>query len=155
MTDIRQWLQSEPSEIATLPQGGNFIPIEVVENDLDTFDSWGTQNFHYSFFRDGYAKLCIAASIEVVVEYPENDRWVKRTFVGTCNFEIAAIMTAKHFLSTAKSECVKNACSDMGKKLGRGINPPSVPDPANVETNNEGINFITGIDNINPEQYVK
>lgn len=155
MTDIRQWLQSEPTEIATLPEGGNFIPIEVIENELDTFDSWGTQNFHYHFYRDAYAKICIAASIEVVIEYMENDRWLKRTFVGTCNFDVASIYPIKHFLSTAKSECVKNACSDMGKRLGRGINPANVPSEENAKEATEGITFVTGLDNVKAEDYVK
>ena len=155
MAEIRQWLRDDPPTIATLPEGGNFIPIEAIENELDTFNSWGTQNFHYTFYRDGYAKMCIAASIEVVVEYLERERWMRRTFVGTCNFEISSIYPIKHFLSTAKSECVKNACSDMGKRLGRGINPSSVPSKENVDRANDGITLVTGLDNINGEDYVK
>lgn len=155
MRDIRQWLQSDPTEIATLPEGGNFIPIEVIENELDTFDNWGTQNFHYHFYRDAYAKICIAASIEVVVEYSEGERWVKRTFVGTCNFDVASIYPNKHFLSTAKSECVKNACSDMGKKLGRGLNPRVYPNVRSEEEASDGISFVTGLDNVKEEDYVK
>lgn len=155
MTNIREWLQGYPAEIAALPEGGNFIPIEVIENELDTFDSWSTQNFHYHFYRDAYAKICIAASIEVVVEYMEKERLLRRTFVGTCNFDISAIYPNKHFLSTAKSECVKNACSDMGKKLGRGLNPRIYPNEGSENDASEGISFVTGLDNVKEEDYVK
>lgn len=160
MPEIREWLRDEPTTIATLPEGGNFIPIEALENELDTFDVWGTQNFHYTFYRDGYAKMCIAASIEVFVEYNSEESdfgptTVRRTFVGACNFDISAIYPNTHFLATAKSECMKNACSDMGRKLGRGINPSNTPSKTNTQKGQEGITIVTGIDNVNSEDYVK
>jgi hypothetical protein len=157
MKNIREWLQEEPTTVATLPKGGNFIPIEALENELDNFDNWGTQNFHYHFYRDGYASLCIAASIEVVIEYKEGDSPVplRRTFVGACNFELTSIYPIKHAVATAKSECVKNACSDIGKKFGRGINPHTTPNPESTEKHNEGITLVTGIDNVKEEHYVK
>lgn len=158
MATIGNWLKESPEshQIASLTsEGGLYIPIETVEEMADTFDNWGTQNFHYSFFRDGYAKFCIAATIEVYVEYEDLGKTIRRTFVGACNFDTASIYPNKHFLATAKSECVKNALSDIGKKFGRGLNSSVVPQKINEEAATGGVSMVSSVDEINPEGYVK
>ena len=108
-----------------------FIPIEVLESLLDGF-SYSTRNFSYTIFKDGYANLCVAASLELIINYYSDDDNVKiqRSFVGACNFSLNSLGVNTHFLATAKSECVKNAASDAGKYFGRGLNKSdnTVPD---------------------------
>jgi len=104
-----------------------FIPIEVLEDLLDEF-SYSTKNFQYTIFKDGYANLCVAASLELVINYQSNGgtEIFQRTFVGACNFPLNSLGYNQHFLATAKSECMKNAASDTGKWLGRGLNNSDV-----------------------------
>jgi hypothetical protein len=40
---------------------------------------------------------------------------------------LKAIEPNTHFLATAKSECIKNAASDIGKYFGRGLNDGVIP----------------------------
>lgn len=104
-----------------------FIPILELEKMLDVFE-WSTTNFQYQIFKDGYANLCVAASLELGIEYHnEYGRLTKRMFVGACNFALKSIDPNTHFLATAKSECIKNAASDIGKYFGRGLNNSIVP----------------------------
>src|SRR5262245_39558489 len=65
-------------------RGGLHIPIEKLETLLDKVN-WSTQNFHWHIFKNGYADNVIAASIELVMEYTENKKSVRRVFVGGCN----------------------------------------------------------------------
>lgn len=105
----------------------SFIPISILENMLDVFD-WETNNFSYNIYKDGYANLCVAASIELKISYRNQEgKVITRTFVGACNFSINSIEPNPHFLATAKSECIKNAASDIGKYFGRGLNDGIVP----------------------------
>lgn len=106
----------------------SFIPILELENMLDIFD-WSTTNFQYQIFKDGYANLCVAASLQLSISYncSEEKIFKTRTFVGACNFSLKSIDPNTHFLATAKSECIKNAASDIGKYFGRGLNNSIVP----------------------------
>lgn len=111
----------------------SFIPILELEYMLDPLD-WSTSKFQYQIFKDGYANLCVAASLELEISYQStNDANIKRTFVGACNFSLKSIEPNTHFLATAKSECIKNASSDIAKYFGRGLNNDIVPSNEKVE----------------------
>lgn len=106
-----------------------FIPILELETMLDVFE-WDTTNFQYQIFKDGYANLCVAASLELAITYYAKEHYdilKTRKFVGACNFTLKSIEPNTHFLATAKSECIKNAASDIGKYFGRGLNNSVVP----------------------------
>jgi hypothetical protein len=99
-----------------------YLPIDVVERDLDRW-SWGTENFTWQFYRDNHGQQGITASIVLVIPWTEfNGKAVQRRLTGSCNFTMANYAPNSHFLATAKSECVKNAASDLGPKFGRGLN---------------------------------
>ena len=125
----REYVNQSPSEedIATLKdQKGQeiarFLPIEVIERDLDRW-AWGTENFIYQQFRDKFSKPCVSASLELVIPWKDDSGVVViRRLAGACNFEIGSYAPNRHFVATAKSECVKNAASDLGKKFGRSLN---------------------------------
>lgn len=105
------------------------IPIGELEKLLDEL-SYSTSNFQYQMYKDGYANLCVAASLELSIEYwstPTAQVSIKRNFVGACNFPLSSISPNQHFLATAKSECIKNAASDIGKYFGRGLNDGITP----------------------------
>ncbi len=101
-----------------------FIPIKNLEDMLDDFN-YSTKNFQYTIFKDGYAKLCVAASLELIINYTphKSSEQIQRMFVGACNFPLQSLGANQHFLATAKSECMKNAASDIGKYFGRWLNP--------------------------------
>lgn len=122
-----------PAEINGNGKVALYIPIIELENMLDPL-SWNTKNFHYQIFKDGYANLCVAASLELDISY-ENQigDYTIRTFVGACNFSLNSIEPNTHFLATAKSECIKNAASDIGKYFGRGLNKEAVPTQEKIE----------------------
>lgn len=135
-TSFSDWefLQQEvPEEDIRIKDGGKYIPIGALENALDQYP-WGTQNFTWQLYKDGYGKLCVAASLELLLPFVDdegNDR--VRTFVGACNFPLWSL-GVPDWLATAKSQCVKNAASDAGRRLGRGLNDEVIPDrPTAVE----------------------
>ena len=121
-------LMQNPPSTADNGYGAMHIPIEQLENQLDAFH-YGTQNYQWNLFKDGYASLHVAASIELVlnVEIKEGET-IKRTFVGACNFPLTSLGPIPDWNATAKSMCIKNAASDAGKWLGRGINAELIPD---------------------------
>ena len=128
MVVYEELLRSEPTTTADNGYGALHIPIERLEESLDMFE-WGTQNYHWQVFKDGYASLHVAASIEIILNYRNSEgEKIKRTFVGACNFPIKSIEPIPDWNATAKSMCIKNAASDAGKWLGRGINSEVLPD---------------------------
>lgn len=116
-----------------LDNGAFYIPIGILEDSLDQLH-WSTKNFQYQIFKDGYANLCVAASLELQISYTEpKSGLVTRTFVGASNFSLSSIEPNTHFLATAKSECIKNAASDIGRFFGRGLNEGIVPNCKKLE----------------------
>ena len=125
-------LKQDPVGQAPSPRGGLHIPIEILENDLDLFQ-WSTRNYHWNLFKDGYANLVVAASLELVLLI-RSDTGVlqERSFVGCCNFDIKSILPITDWNATAKSMCIKNAASEAGKRLGRGLNSEVLPSNENT-----------------------
>ncbi len=112
---------------SSVSDGALYIPIGQLESMLDDL-SWSTKNFQHLIYKDGYANLCVAASLELEISYFDQTNDIfKRTFVGACNFALSTLEPNTHFLATAKSECIKNAASDIGKYFGRGLNDNLVP----------------------------
>lgn len=124
----REYLEQVPlDEDIKVRDGAAHIPIHPLQKALDFFD-WGTRNFQWQIFKDGYAKVSVAASLELVLSYEDdNGNKALRSFIGACNFSLASLAPIPDFLATAKSLCIKNAASDAGRKLGRGLNDDIVP----------------------------
>lgn len=121
-------LKKEPENVADNGFGGKHIPIEPLENILDEFH-WSTQNYQWELYKDGYASLGVGASIELVLNFKTDEgETIKRTFVGSCNFLLQSISPITDWNATAKSMCIKNAATDVGKYLGRGINSETMVD---------------------------
>ncbi len=97
--------------------GSRFIPINFLEDELDKLN-WSTRNFHYLITKNGYADLVVSASLELVIQADGKER----SFVGAANFSLNNTGNNPHFLATAKSECIKNAASDIGCLYGRHLN---------------------------------
>ncbi len=128
MVTHSQLLQQEPENVADNGYGGKHIPIEPLENALDQFQ-YSTQGYQWNLYKDGYASLGVAASIELVLNIKTDEgEMIKRTFVGSCNFLLQSILPILDWNATAKSMCIKNAATDAGKWLGRGINGETLVD---------------------------
>jgi len=120
-------LKQNPDIVAENDSGGFYIPISDLEDCLDAFH-WNTQNYQWNLYKDGYANLCVAASIELVLNFiSDHGEKMKRTFVGACNFALSSLSQIPDWNATAKSMCIKNAASDAGRWLGRGINEERLP----------------------------
>lgn len=133
MVTHSELLRQNPDAIADNGHGANHIPIADLENSLDAFN-WSTQNYQWNLYKDGYANLCVAASIELVLNYiTDNSEKMKRTFVGACNFPLSSLSQIPDWNATAKSMCIKNAASDAGRWLGRGINEEVLSDRTPAE----------------------
>lgn len=116
------FLKEEAPVKTESPRGGFHIPIEQLENELDEFQ-WSTRNYQWNLYKDGYANLCVGASLELVLTIDGKER----TFIGCCNFTFASIAPIPDWNATAKSMCIKNAASEAGKRLGRGLNSEILP----------------------------
>lgn len=128
MVNHSQLLKQEPENVADNGFGGKHIPIEPLENTLDLFH-WSTQNYQWNLYKDGYASLGVGASIELVINFRTDEgETIKRTFVGSCNFLLQSVAPITDWNATAKSMCIKNAATDIGRYLGRGINSEAMVD---------------------------
>src|SRR5713226_7038875 len=99
----REYVNLPPNEEdVAFKDGGKYLPIEVVERDLDRW-SWGTQNFAWQQYRDKFGNFCVGASLELVIPWKDdNGDLAERRLVGGCNFIIGSYLPNNHFVATAK-----------------------------------------------------
>ncbi|HRG39673.1 MAG TPA: hypothetical protein PK289_14175, partial [Bacteroidia bacterium] len=79
--EVKQPFDTEPHEsiIKANPDGSRFIPINELEDVLDSVE-WSTRNFNHTVFKGGYADLSIMGSLELVIKYDFNGKFVERSF---------------------------------------------------------------------------
>ena len=114
----RAWLDTEPlkSEIEISPYGGYHIPIEKLRPLLDRLFPSVT-DYHVAFYKDEHNRTCVSASLELTVGVDG----MKRICVGAYNMVLKDAPNP-FWNATLKSECLKNAAAELGKRLGRGLN---------------------------------
>ena len=113
-----EWLNSEPltSEVELSPYGGRHIPIDKLRPILDKLN-WSTTNYKPTLYTDGYANKSACGSIELTVTVDG----VQRTVTGAYNLLLSEAPNG-FWNGTLKSECIKNAAKDLGKRFGRDLN---------------------------------
>lgn len=118
LTD-KEWLNTEPleTEVALSPVGGRHIPIDKLRPLLDRLNACVT-NYKSSSYRDNSTAGIVAyGSLELTVTIDGLDR----TVTGAYNLFVSDSIGG-FWNGTLKSECVKNAASELGKRLGRDLN---------------------------------
>ncbi len=127
--DVNSWFTQDPEKVSPTIRGGLTIEIDDLEGLLDdcTDFNWSTKNFHPLVYFEHGVNHC-HGTIELVLNYWVSDNYITRTFVGAANFKISDILPNPDWCATLKSYCVKNAASDAGRKLGRGLNKDFVPE---------------------------
>lgn len=128
------------------------IPQKIIESLLDelTEQNWSTRSFQLSRWTDNVetwpeiresnsvpsfkpVTMC-DASLELVVTYrvkvlaplQEKEVWMEkeitRVLVGAVSFDVS-FFGNDHVANTAKSLCITNAASDLGRRFGKDLNP--------------------------------
>lgn len=151
--DVAKWLKSAPrkNEIVEIQNGKDkvkIIPQKIIESLLDelTEQNWSTRNFQFSRFTipagvdfgnpGTIGKTMCDASLELVVTYrtmvpaPIHDgtgpvmveKEITRVLVGAVSFDVS-FFGNDHVANTAKSLCISNAASDLGRRFGKDLNP--------------------------------
>lgn len=149
--DVAKWLKSAPrkSEIVEIQNGKDkvkIIPQKIIESLLDelTEQNWSTKYFQFSRFIEtitladgtqGAGRAMCDASLELVVTYRQMvigplavgagpsmvEKEITRTLVGAYTFDTE--LFGQFTANTAKSLCISNAASDLGRRFGKDLNP--------------------------------
>lgn len=112
-----KWLESEPpkSEVESNPNGSRFIPIEYIRALLDRLN--GTvKNYRVQLYRDGIG-MAAAGSLELTVTIDGKER----TVTGAYNLKLNEAIGG-YWNGSLKSDCIKNAAAELGRRLGRDLN---------------------------------
>lgn len=138
MNNLIELLKKPAEDVEDNGYGGMHIPIDNLEDKLDDF-GYSEHSYKWQIYMDKEGNQCVAASIELTLLMRYQDDIFgpvnPRTFVGACNFRFSDLAPIEDWNATAKSMCVKNAASDAGRYLGRGLNVDSIPARA---TNGKG-----------------
>jgi len=95
------------------------IPIMRVKEMLSIdFVKWGTTDFHFEYLQRGHDCL-LSGSISLNIQHEELGCF---TFTGCANFKVKVESPNEHYVATLKSECIKNAAKDIGKRYGFYLN---------------------------------
>ena len=119
------------------------IPQKIIESLLDelTEQNWSTRNFQFSRWVEenppsAHRRTMCDASLELVVTYRQMvigpldvnggpamvEKEITRVLVGAVSFDVS-FFGNDHIANTAKSLCISNAASELGKRTGRDLNP--------------------------------
>lgn len=122
ITDFKKWLSTEcPKDeikyLDTENKVGAYIPIGLIEQNLDEFDNWGTTDF--SFLLTRVDKNWVASgSVSLNVEF--EGKIISRH--GAVTFPVQTKSTNDDYESTALSLAIANAAKKLGKRFGRHLN---------------------------------
>jgi len=145
--------KSEIKEIQNGKDKVKIIPQKIIESLLDelTEQNWSTRNFQFNRYdqtvisQNGmqqFKNTMCDASLELVVTYKiivpvspyepfEKDKPIRpaleekeitRVLVGAVSFDVS-LFGNDHIANTAKSLCITNAASDLGRRFGKDLNP--------------------------------
>lgn len=124
--DLKKWL-SDPckeSDVRYLePENKKeedraaYIPIGIIENTLDEFDSWDTYDFKGLIYKASNYWFYDAS---VILEVTHSGIKIRKS--GAVTFPISSQDTNMDFSATALSYCIANAAKKLGKKFGRHLN---------------------------------
>lgn len=127
-TDKIEWLKSEPNPEDLTSINGIIVMLNhVVEEKLDelTDHSWSTKNYQSKFININ-GRDYISASLELNVSFfsniEEGGGYYTRTLVGAVTFPLDHFPDNQHWDNTAKTLCITNAASDLGRQFGRYFN---------------------------------
>ena len=120
------------------------IPQKIIESLLDelTDQNWSTRNFKFTRYTEQWSSdnktlRCFCdASLELVVTYrqmvpaPLHDgtgptqveQEITRVLVGAYSFD-TSLFGNEYIANTAKSLCISNAASDLGRRFCKDLNP--------------------------------
>lgn len=137
------WLKKKPnkSEIVEIQNGKDkvkIIPQKIIESLLDelTECNWSTRNFQFNRSVESGGRTMCDASLELVVTYRTMvaapihegtgplmvEKEITRVLVGAYSFDVA-LFSNDYIANTAKSLCITNAASDLGRRFGKDLNP--------------------------------
>lgn len=120
--DFKKWLDTEcpKEEIKYMDEEnkkGAYIPIGIIEQNLDEFDDWGTYNWQYTAQRIDKGWVA-SGSIQLYVKIGE--KIILRH--GSTSFPIGSKLNNNDFEATAMSLAISNAAKKLGKRFGRHLN---------------------------------
>jgi hypothetical protein len=131
IAEYKAWLATEcPADeiryLNTEKQEGAYIPIGIIEEKLDKFDEWGTEDFVFSLDRTGniwFASGSVSLYIIIRDDAPNGEPEVcKRKVNGAVTFPISSKDENMDFAGTVLSLCIANASKKLGKQFGRHLN---------------------------------
>lgn len=120
-TDKIEWLKSEPKPEDLTSINGIIVMLNhVVEEKLDelTDHSWSTRNYQSKYININ-SRDYISASLELFMFKGSLE---ERTLVGAVTFPLDHFPDNQHWDNTAKTLCITNAASDLGRQFGRYFN---------------------------------
>lgn len=120
--DLKKWLSTPcpESEIRYVDEEkkiGAYIPIGLVEQNLDEFDEWGTEDF-VAYVQKVERKWMCSGSVKLYVVH----EGTKITKHGACSFVVHNNSNNEDFEGTLLSYCISNAAKKFGKRFGRHLN---------------------------------
>lgn len=120
--DFKKWLDTEcpKSEVKYLDEEnkkGAYIPIGLVEQALDEFEEWGTEDWKFTMQR---VDKNWVASGSVMLYIKDGARIITKH--GATSFPIGSKLSNDDFEGTALSLAIANAAKKLGKRFGRHLN---------------------------------
>lgn len=110
-----EFVLSAPPVVKKLDNNAEYIPIGLIEQDLDEYsgNDWGTSGFKFQVVKTGsywFADASVVLNVK------------GREMVGAVTFQIGSRDENMDYSGTALSFCIANAAKKFGIRFGRELN---------------------------------
>lgn len=115
--DWTDWFNEKPRVTKKNPDKSEYVPIGIIEEDLDQMDSWNTAEEQFHWFtagRDTY----VCSSIVLIVSFGNKSKSV----VGSSTMKVNPNNPNEEYRASLLSKSLSNAAKKLGTRFGRALN---------------------------------
>lgn len=115
--DWDAWFNEKPRVTKKNPDKSDYVPIGIIEQDLDELDSWNTFDEQFSTFSNGKDTF---VTNSIVLSMTFGDR--SKSYVGGSTVRVNPNDPNQEYRGTLISRSISNAAKKSGARFGRELN---------------------------------
>lgn len=111
------WFNEKPRIIKKNPDKSDYVPIGIIEQDLDELDSWTTFDEQFTWFNAGRDTF-VTNSLILLMTFGNRNK----SFVGGSTMKVIPNDPNQEYRGSLISRSISNAAKKSGTRFGRELN---------------------------------
>lgn len=115
--DWTDWFNEKPRVTKKNPDKSDYVPIGIIEEELDELDSWNTAEEQFHSFTAG-KDTYVSSSLVLIVSFGNKSKSV----VGASTMKVNPNNPNEEYRGSVLSKSLSNAAKKLGTRFGRALN---------------------------------